>query len=165
MWISDRLARIDLLRPELPEALGVMPSPSKSPMLAANQHLYLCMCHFPILMAKIAASASASLWRAERGDKGSKNTNSPPPKKKKKQARKSPKARRKSTVCKLGGIWKIGDLLLKGFPLELLENRRAWEHQKLPASRQKSGLFWASPFTVHPICRVKAPEFPEFPKN
>ena len=33
--------------------------------------------------------------------------------------------------------------------MEFLENRRSWENQKPPENRQKSGLFWASPFTMH----------------
>ena len=33
--------------------------------------------------------------------------------------------------------------------MEFLENRRSWENQKKPENRLKSGLFWASPFTMH----------------
>ena len=45
---------------------------------------------------------------------------------------------------------KIGDFVkFKGFLVEFLENRRSWENQKPPENRQKSGLFWASPFTMH----------------
>ena len=41
----------------------------------------------------------------------------------------------------------VGDFIkFKGFLLEFLENRRSWEKQKPPENRQKSGLFWASPF-------------------
>ena len=45
---------------------------------------------------------------------------------------------------------KIGDFIkFNGFLAEFLENRRSWENQKPPENRQKSGLFWASPFTMH----------------
>ena len=33
--------------------------------------------------------------------------------------------------------------------MEFLENRRSWENQKPTENRQKSELFWASPFTMH----------------
>ena len=70
-----------------------------------------------------------------------------------------------STVCILGALQrrvdlqgvfvKIGDFLkFKGFLVEFLENRRSWENQKPPANRQKSGLFWASPFTMHLVLRL-----------
>ena len=36
--------------------------------------------------------------------------------------------------------------------MELLENRRSWENQRPPENCQKSGLFWASPFTMHLVC-------------
>ena len=38
--------------------------------------------------------------------------------------------------------------------MEFLENRRSWENQKPPENRQKSGLFWASPFTMHLVCTL-----------
>ena len=38
--------------------------------------------------------------------------------------------------------------------LPFLENRRSWENQKHPENRQKSGLFWASPFTMHLVCTL-----------
>ena len=38
--------------------------------------------------------------------------------------------------------------------MEFLENRRSWEKQKPPENRQKSGLFWASPFTMHLVCTL-----------
>ena len=45
---------------------------------------------------------------------------------------------------------KIGDSnKFRGFLVEFLENRWSWENQKPPEKRQKSGLFWASPFTMH----------------
>ena len=51
----------------------------------------------------------------------------------------------------LQGVFvKSGDFIkFKGFLVEFLENRRSWENQKTPENRQKSGLFWASPFTMH----------------
>ena len=33
--------------------------------------------------------------------------------------------------------------------MEFLESRRSWENQKTPENPQNSGLFWASPFTMH----------------
>ena len=48
---------------------------------------------------------------------------------------------------------KIGDFIkFKGFLLEFSENRRSSENQKHPENRQKSGLFCASPFTMHLVC-------------
>ena len=47
-------------------------------------------------------------------------------------------------VCKNRGFVKF-----KGFLVEFLENKRSWENRKPPKNRQKSGLFWASPFTMH----------------
>ena len=38
--------------------------------------------------------------------------------------------------------------------MEFLENRRSRENQKPPESRQKSGLFWASPFTMRLVCTL-----------
>ena len=38
--------------------------------------------------------------------------------------------------------------------MEFLENRRSWENQEPPENRQKSGLFWASPFTMHLVCTL-----------
>ena len=38
--------------------------------------------------------------------------------------------------------------------MEFPENRRSWENQKPPENRQKSGLFWASPFTMHLVCTL-----------
>ena len=38
--------------------------------------------------------------------------------------------------------------------MEFLENRRSWENQKPPENRQRSGLFWASPFTMHLVCTL-----------
>ena len=38
--------------------------------------------------------------------------------------------------------------------MALLENRRSWENQKPLENRQKSGLFWASPFTMHLVCTL-----------
>ena len=38
--------------------------------------------------------------------------------------------------------------------MEFLENRRSWENQKPPEHCQKSGLFWASPFTMHLVCTL-----------
>ena len=35
-----------------------------------------------------------------------------------------------------------------GILVEFLESRRSWENQKPPENRQKTGLFWASPFTL-----------------
>ena len=55
-------------------------------------------------------------------------------------------------VCK-----KIRDFFIKlekGFLVEFLENRRSWENQKPPENRQKSGLFWAAPFTMHLVCKL-----------
>ena len=51
----------------------------------------------------------------------------------------------------LQGVFvKIGDFIkFKGFLVEFLKSRRSWENQKPPENRQKSGLFWASPFTMH----------------
>ena len=37
----------------------------------------------------------------------------------------------------------------KGFLVEFQENSRSWENQKPQENCQKSGLFWASPFTMH----------------
>ena len=49
-----------------------------------------------------------------------------------------------------GAFVKIGDFIkFKGSLVEFLENRRSWENQKPPENHQKSGLFWASPFTMH----------------
>ena len=49
-----------------------------------------------------------------------------------------------------GAFVKIRDFIkFKGFLVEFLENKRSWENQKHPENRQKSGLFWASPFTMH----------------
>ena len=49
------------------------------------------------------------------------------------------------------GVCKIGDFIkFKGFLAEFLENRRSWENQQ----PQKSGLFWASPFTMHLVCTL-----------
>ena len=70
-----------------------------------------------------------------------------------------------STVCILGALQrqvdlqgafvKIGDFIkFQGFLVEFLENRRSWENQKPPENRQKSGLFWASPFTMHLVCTL-----------
>ena len=69
------------------------------------------------------------------------------------------------TVCILGALQKRVDLQglfvkirdfskFKGFLVELLKNRRSWENQKPPENRQKSGLFWASPFTMHLVCTL-----------
>ena len=57
----------------------------------------------------------------------------------------------------LQGVFvKIGDFIkFKGFLGEFLESRRSWENQKPPENRQKSGLFWASPFTMHLVCTLK----------
>ena len=54
-------------------------------------------------------------------------------------------------VCK-----KIRDLFIKFkiFLVEFLESRRSWENQKPPENRQKSELFWASPFTMHLVCTL-----------
>ena len=52
-------------------------------------------------------------------------------------------------VCKNRGFIKF-----KGFLVEFLQNRRSWENQKNPENRQKSGLFWASPFTMHLVCTL-----------
>ena len=52
-------------------------------------------------------------------------------------------------VCKNPGFIKF-----KGFLVEFLESRRSWENQKPPENRQKSGLFWASPFTMHLVCTL-----------
>ena len=56
--------------------------------------------------------------------------------------------------------------------VEFLENRRSWENQKLPENRQKNGLFWASPFTMHLVCTLLIPDCPrkpgvtsKFPRN
>ena len=38
--------------------------------------------------------------------------------------------------------------------MEFLESRRSWENQKPPEYRQKSWLFWASPFTMHLVCTL-----------
>ena len=38
--------------------------------------------------------------------------------------------------------------------MEFLESRRSWENQRPPDIRQKSGLFWASPFTMHLVCTL-----------
>ena len=38
--------------------------------------------------------------------------------------------------------------------MEFLKNMRSWENQKLPENCQKSGLFWASPFTRHLVCTL-----------
>ena len=38
--------------------------------------------------------------------------------------------------------------------MEFLKNRRSWENQKTPENRQKSGLFWASPFIMHLVCTL-----------
>ena len=56
----------------------------------------------------------------------------------------------------LQGVFvKIRDFIkCKGFLVEFLENRRSWENQKPPANRQKSGLFWASPLTMHLVCTL-----------
>ena len=48
-----------------------------------------------------------------------------------------------------GAFAKFGDFIkFKGFLVEFLENGRSSENQKPPENRQKSGLFWASPFTM-----------------
>ena len=39
--------------------------------------------------------------------------------------------------------------------MELLENRCSWENRKPPEHRQRSGLFWASPFTMHLVGKEK----------
>ena len=50
---------------------------------------------------------------------------------------------------------KIDDFIeLKGFLVEFIESRRSSENQKPPENRKKSGLFWASPFTMHPVCTL-----------
>ena len=51
----------------------------------------------------------------------------------------------------LQGVFvKIRDVIkFKGFLVEFLEKRRSWENQEPPENRQKSGFFWASPFTMH----------------
>ena len=49
-------------------------------------------------------------------------------------------------VCK-----KSGSLLNT---MDFLENRRSSENQKPPENRQKSGLFQASPFTMHLVCTL-----------
>ena len=49
---------------------------------------------------------------------------------------------------------KRGFTKFKGFLVEFLENRRSWENQKPPENRQKSGLFWSSPFTTHLVCTL-----------
>ena len=53
----------------------------------------------------------------------------------------------------------------KGFLLEFWENRRSSENRNNPQkitrkvefseNRQKSGVFWTSPFTMHLVCTVK----------
>ena len=65
------------------------------------------------------------------------------------------KNRERSTVCILGALdlqrvfVKIKDFIkFNGLLVEFLENRRSWENQKPPENHQKSGLFWASPFTM-----------------
>ena len=50
----------------------------------------------------------------------------------------------------------------KGFLVEFLESRRSSENQKPPENRQKSGLFWASPFTV---CTYRLHSFLEIQEN
>ena len=52
-------------------------------------------------------------------------------------------------VCKNRGFIKF-----KGFRVEFLESRRSWENQKPPENRQKSGLFWPSPFTMRLVCTL-----------
>ena len=56
----------------------------------------------------------------------------------------------KGRVCKNRWIF----IKFKGFLVEFLENRRSWENQKPPENRQKSVLFWASPFTMHLVCTL-----------
>ena len=49
-----------------------------------------------------------------------------------------------------GMFVKIGDFIkFKGFLVEFLENKWSRGKQKPPENRQKSGLLWASPFTMH----------------
>ena len=73
-----------------------------------------------------------------------------------------------SKVCTLGALQrqavlqgafvKIGDFIkFKGFLVEFLESRRSWENQQPPGNRQKSGLFWASPFTMHLVGTLLTP--------
>ena len=38
--------------------------------------------------------------------------------------------------------------------MEFLQNRRSSENQKPPENCQKSGLFWASAFTMHLVCTL-----------
>ena len=45
-------------------------------------------------------------------------------------------------------------LNLKGFLVEFLESRPSWENQRPPENRQKSGLLWASPFTMRLVCTL-----------
>ena len=54
-----------------------------------------------------------------------------------------------------GAFVKIADFTkFKDFLVEFPENRRSWENKKPPENRQKSGLFWASPFTMHLVCTL-----------
>ena len=53
-------------------------------------------------------------------------------------------------VCKNRGFY----IKFKGFLVEFLHSRRSWENQKPPENRQKMGLFWASPFTMHLVCTL-----------
>ena len=64
-------------------------------------------------------------------------------------------------VCKNRGDF----IKFKGFLVEFLENRRSWENQKPPENRQKSGLFWASPFTMHLVCTLLNKEIPPNPPS
>ena len=56
----------------------------------------------------------------------------------------------------LQGVFvKIGDFIkFKDFLVEFLESKRSSENQNPPENRQKSGLFWASPFTMQLVCTL-----------